>query len=128
VEPRIRIDKWLWAARFFKTRAKARAAITGGKVHLNGTRVKPGKVLAVSDQLRIQRGEDEFQVRVVELTDRRGSAPVAAGMYEEDEDSRLRRETAARQRSLQRAERARRDRRPDKKQRRTLIRFRRGDD
>ena len=88
----IRIDKWLWAARFFKTRSLAREAISGGKVHLNGYRVKPGRALKPGDSLRVQRGEEEFTIVVVELSTRRGPAPVAQTLYEETEESRVRRE------------------------------------
>ena len=68
---KLRLDKWLWAARFFKTRGLARDAIKGGKVQLNGTRVKPGRSLAQGDCLLIRRGEDEYQVTVKDLGDRR---------------------------------------------------------
>lgn len=124
----VRIDKWLWASRFFKTRGKARTAITGGKVHLNGARVKPGKTLSIGDSLRVQRGEEEFNIKVVLLDDRRGPAVEARKMYLEGEQSRLKREAATEERALQRAKRAQRERRPDKKQRRSLIRFRRDQD
>ena len=124
----VRIDKWLWAARFFKTRGKARTAITGGKVHLNGARVKAGRVLSLGDSLRIQRGDEEYNVEISLLSDRRGPAVEAQKMYLEAEESRLKREAAAQDRALQRAARAQRERRPDKKQRRTLIRFRRDQD
>lgn len=125
---KVRIDKWLWAARFFKTRGKARTAITGGKVHLNGARVKAGRVLSLGDSLRIQRGDEEYNVEISLLSDRRGPAVEAQKMYLEEEESRLKREAAAQDRALQRAARAQRERRPDKKQRRTLIRFRRDQD
>jgi len=125
---KVRIDKWLWAARFFKTRGTARTAIAGGKVHLNGARVKPGRTLNVGDRLRIQRGDEEFVVTVTELTDRRGPASEACNLYTEDESARLAREAAAERRALQRAERAGRERRPDKRQRRRIIRFRREGD
>lgn len=120
----VRLDKWLWAARLFKTRGKAREAIVGGKVHLNGSRVKPGKLLQEGDRLRVQRGPEEWSLTVNALSRRRGPAPEAALLYSEDEDSRLRREAAAEQRALQREARAGRERRPDKRQRRKLIRFR----
>ena len=119
----VRIDKWLWAARFFKTRAIARAAIQGGKVSVNGARTKPSKVLNAGDTVRIQRGEDIFTVTVMGITDRRGPAPEAQKLYLETEESRLRREALAEQRALQRSERASRDRRPDKRQRREIIKF-----
>ena len=121
----VRIDKWLWASRFFKTRGKAREAIVGGKVQLNGNRVKPGRTLTAGDTLRIQRGEEEFTVDVVAASDRRGPAAEAQLLYREHPDSAARREAAAMERAAQRAERSGRDRRPDKRQRRRIIRFQR---
>jgi ribosome-associated heat shock protein Hsp15 len=119
----VRIDKWLWAARFFRTRALARDAIKGGKVQLNGTRVKPGRTLSEGDCLLIRRGEDEFEITVRDLGDRRLSAALAQEKYEEDPQSMARREAAAEQRKLDRQARAERQRRPDKRQRRQIIRF-----
>lgn len=119
----VRIDKWLWAARFFKTRSLAREAISGGKVHLNGYRVKPGRALKPADTLSIQRGEEEFVVVVIELSTRRGPAPVAQTLYEESEESRLKRESRLAQRKLEREQNTSRVRRPDKRQRRRLVRF-----
>lgn len=124
----VRIDKWLWAARFFKTRSLARAAIQGGKVQLNGARTKPSKVLNAGDTIRVQRGLDIQTVRVVRISDRRGPASEAQALYEETGESLQRREALAEQRRLQRAERADRERRPDKRQRRQIIRFRRDRD
>lgn len=124
----IRLDKWLWAARFFKTRGLARAAVQGGKVQLNGARSKPGKVLNCGDRLRIQRGEEAFTVVVLGLSDRRGPASEAQRLYEETEESRVRREALARERAQQRKARADRGRRPGKRQRRQIIRFRRSRD
>ena len=119
----VRIDKWLWAARFFKTRSLAREAISGGKVHLNGYRVKPGRALKPGDSLGIQRGEEEFVVIVIKLSTRRGPASVAQTLYEESEESRLKRESRLKQRKLEREQNATRVRRPDKRQRRRLVRF-----
>lgn len=121
----VRLDKWLWAARFFKTRSVAREAISGGKVHLNGNRVKPSRNLNPGDELRIQRGEEELIVRVLELSSRRGPAAVAQSLYEESEENRKRREQLAEERRLQHQQRVglERERRPDKRQRRRLIRF-----
>jgi len=119
----VRIDKWLWAARFFRTRSLAREAIKGGKVQLDGARVKPGRTLSVGDRLSIRRGEDEFRVTVLDLGDRRLSAALAQEKYSEDEDSKARREAAAEQRKLDYQARADRQRRPDKRQRRQIIRF-----
>jgi ribosome-associated heat shock protein Hsp15 len=123
VNSSVRIDKWLWAARFFRTRGLARDAIKGGKVQLNGTRVKPGRTLSEGDRLLIRRGEDEFEITVLDLGDRRLSAQLAQEKYEEAPASRARREAAAEQRRIARQERAERPRRPDKRQRRQIIRF-----
>ena len=120
----VRIDKWLWAARFFKTRMLARGAINGGKVRLNGARVKPGKALSIGDQLSVQRGEEHFDLEVLRLDQRRGPAADAQQMYLESEHSRQQREQFREQRALERAARAERERRPDKRQRRQIMKFR----
>ena len=122
----VRLDKWLWAARFFKTRSVAREAVSGGKVHLNGNRVKPGRALKIGDELQIQRGEEEYIITVLELSIRRGPAPVARTLYKETEDSRIKREKLAEERKLEHQKHSIRERRPDKRQRRRLIRFRGG--
>lgn len=122
----VRLDKWLWAARFFKTRSVAREAVSGGKVHLNGNRAKPGRSLSLGDQLRIQRGEEEYQITVLELGSRREPAVVARTFYKESEESRLKREQIAEQRKLEHEQHAGRERRPDKRQRRRLVRFKSG--
>ena len=119
----VRIDKWLWAARFFKTRGLAREAIKGGKVQLNGTRVKPGRTLSEGDRLSIRRGEDEYEITVADLGDRRLSAALAQEKYVEDPKARARREAAVEQRKLAWQARMDRQRRPDKRQRRQIIRF-----
>ena len=123
METQVRLDKWLWAARFFKTRSMAREAISGGKVHLNGNRAKPARTLTPGDELRIQRGEDEYIITVVELSSRRGPAAVAQTLYEESNEHRERRERLTQERRLQHQQDAGRERRPDKRQRRRLIRF-----
>jgi len=87
-----RIDKWLWAARFFKTRSLANEAVSGGKVHVDGARVKPSKQLQVGQTLEISKGPYEFVVTVDELDERRRSAPGAREMYTESEASQQRRE------------------------------------
>jgi ribosome-associated heat shock protein Hsp15 len=120
---KVRIDKWLWAARFFKTRGLAREAIKGGKVQLNGTRVKPGRTLSEGDSLIIRRGDDEYQVTVTDLGDRRLSAALAQEKYIEDPQAKTRREAAAAQRKLEWQSRMNRQRRPDKRQRRQIINF-----
>jgi ribosome-associated heat shock protein Hsp15 len=119
----VRIDKWLWAARFFKTRALAREAVAGGKVAFNGTRVKPGRVVAKGDELRIQRGEETLTVHVLVCSSRRGPAPEAQKLYRETDESAAQRAVVAAQKALLRAEKAGRERRPDKRQRRQIINF-----
>lgn len=123
----VRVDKWLWAARFYKTRGIARDAIKGGKVRLQGHRVKPGRQLAINDVLSITRGEEEFVVTVLDLGDRRVSATLAQEKFEEHPESILRREAAMEEKKLARQARAERQRRPDKRQRRQIISFTRKD-
>jgi ribosome-associated heat shock protein Hsp15 len=120
---KVRIDKWLWAARFFRTRALARDAIKGGKVQIEGVRVKPGRTLSVGDTLTIRRGDDEFVVTVDDTGDRRLSPALAAEKYSEDPEARARREAAAEQRKLDWQARQDRQRRPDKRQRRQIVKF-----
>ena len=95
-----RIDVWLWAARFYKTRSLAKAAVVGGKVEVGGQGVKPSRMLRVGDALRIRRGEELFEVEVRGLSDVRGSAPVAQQLYAESEDSIARRAAEREQRRL----------------------------
>ncbi len=120
---KVRIDKWLWAARFFKTRSLAKQAIEGGKVQVEGQRVKPSKDLTVGLMLSIRQGVDEKEVKILALTDKRRGAPEAALLYEETEQSRLRRESFAEQRKLAGALLAAPDTKPNKKQRRQIHRF-----
>lgn len=119
----VRLDKWLWAARFFKTRSVAREAVSGGKVHLNGNRAKPGRTINIGDELRIQRGDEEYIITIIEPSIRRGPATVARTLYEESEESRARREKLAEDRKLERQKSAAPERRPDKRQRRRIVRF-----
>ena len=94
----VRIDKWLWAARFYKTRALATEAVTGGRVHLNGARVKPAKDVRIGDTLQIRIGVVEWIVDVKELSEKRGPAKVAQSLYEETPESQRAREQQALQR------------------------------
>jgi ribosome-associated heat shock protein Hsp15 len=94
---RVRIDKWLWAARFFKTRSLASDAVTGGKVLVGGERVKPAKLLQAGDEVRIRLGAFEHIVLVRQVSERRGPATIAATLYEETEASRSAREKLAEQ-------------------------------
>jgi ribosome-associated heat shock protein Hsp15 len=84
---RVRIDKWLWAARFYKTRSQGTEAVEGGKVEINGARVKPAKEVRVGDEVRIRLGPYEHLVVVRGLSDRRGQASVAQALYEETPES-----------------------------------------
>jgi ribosome-associated heat shock protein Hsp15 len=95
-----RIDKWLWAARFFKTRSLATEAVTGGRVHVDGRRVKPAREVRVGEEVAVTVGETTISVVVRDLSDRRGPATLAAGLYEETAASRERREREREQRRL----------------------------
>jgi len=97
-ENKLRIDKWLWAARFFKTRSLAAHAVEAGKVLVNGARAKPAKALKPGDELQIRTPVFEYTVRVAQLTGRRGSATLAAQLYAETDESRRKREAAKRER------------------------------
>ncbi len=97
---RVRVDKWLWAARFFKTRTLATEAVAGGRVHLEGARIKPSRDVHVGDRLEISMGEATITVVVSALGDRRGSASAAALLYDETAESREKRERAREQRRL----------------------------
>ncbi len=120
----LRIDKWLWAARFFKTRSLSRQAISGGKVQLNGARVKPSKLVHSGDKLRLLRGADEYHLTIVALSSRRGPASVAQQLYTESLEDKKKREHLAELRRLQnRANRSGPERRPDKRQRRQIRSF-----
>ncbi|SFI05782.1 heat shock protein Hsp15 [Pseudomonas guineae] len=122
-DDKVRLDKWLWAARFFKTRALAKAAIEGGKVHHRGERCKPGKEPKVGDVYLIRNGFDERSVVVQALSVVRRGAPEAQALYAETPDSVERREQAAAQRKAG-ALGMQTDGRPSKKQRRQLHQFR----
>lgn len=121
-----RLDKWLWCARFFKTRSLAAAAVGGGKVHVNGERAKPSRRLGVGDRLTVsQQGiVAEFDVRGIPL--RRGPAAEAAGHYDETAASHARRAIWKEQQGLAHRSRPRPDTRPDKRERRQLRKLQRG--
>jgi ribosome-associated heat shock protein Hsp15 len=123
-ENKIRLDKWLWASRFFKTRVLAAQAVTGGKVHLHGNRIKPSRVVKIDDCFEIQRGLERFEVIVTGLSERRASASIAAGLYRETESSIEKRKIESEKRKLAAMQRPRSDARPDKKQRRKIRQFR----
>jgi ribosome-associated heat shock protein Hsp15 len=118
--PGLRIDVWLWAARFFKTRALAQKAVAGGHVHANGQRIKASREVRVGDRLEIQRGQERWTVGVTGLARRRGPATEARRLYEETPESRSRRESERERRAIERASAPRYLGRPDKKGRREL--------
>jgi ribosome-associated heat shock protein Hsp15 len=120
----MRVDKWLWAARFYKTRGLAQSAVTGGKVKLNGERVKPAKSLAPGDRLAIRIGELEWLCEVKALSERRGPAEVARKLYEEDEASRALRVAQVADRRAQASGWGERKGRPTKRERREMDRWR----
>jgi ribosome-associated heat shock protein Hsp15 len=119
-----RLDKWLWAARFFKTRAAAAEAIDGGKVHLNGERVKRSKAVKVGDEVRVRLGPYEHRVILKSVSDRRGPASVAALLYEETAESRAQREALIERRRMEMAAGAEDPGRPSKRDRRRIDQLR----
>lgn len=116
----VRIDRWLWAARFYKTRGAATDAVLGGRVHLNGARVKPAKDVRLGDTLEVTVAEVRREIVVRQLSDKRGPAPVAAMLYEETPESLARRERLAAERRLARPLGADLGARPTKRDRRRL--------
>ena len=120
----VRIDKWLWAARFYKTRALAQAAVAAGKVKLMDERVKAAKEVKVGDELAIRIGEFEWTITVAGISSQRGPATVAQKLYVETDDSRARRLAQAADRRAQGSGWGERKGRPTKRERRQIIRFR----
>jgi ribosome-associated heat shock protein Hsp15 len=118
----VRIDKWLWAARFFKTRSLATGAVDAGKVRVNGERVKPARSIKVGDRLDIDNGATEWQVTVQGMSEVRGPAPVAQALYSETESSLARRQKEAEQKKYFREPGAGIKGRPTKRNRRILDR------
>ena len=123
---RVRIDRWLWAARFYKTRSAATDAVAGGQVQVGGERVKPAKEVRVGDTVEIRRGEIRWTVVVTGVAERRGSASVAAGLYDETAESLAAREQQRLERRLARPLGADLDGRPTKQARRRIEALRRG--
>jgi ribosome-associated heat shock protein Hsp15 len=124
----VRLDKWLWAARFFKTRALAKKAIEGGKVQYNGSRAKTSKSVEVGALVRVPQGWDILEVEVLALSDQRRGAPEARELYRETPESVVRREREAEARRLTNQVMQHPLKRPDKKQRREIHRFQRQQD
>ena len=113
----VRLDKWLWAARFYKTRSLARDQIDGGKVHYNGQRSKPGKQVEVGALIRFWQGQDEREVRVLAISDQRKSAPLAQQLYEETAESLKKRAENSEARRFNSQFAPSPERRPDKQER-----------
>ena len=124
MDSRVRIDKWLWAARFIKTRMLASESVNGGKVQLSGQRIKAYVAVKLNDCYQIRRGSDLIEIIVTSLSERRGSATDAALLYHETEASQTRRESEKEQRKLAALQKPRPTSRPDKKQRRKIRQFR----
>ena len=121
-----RIDKWLWAARFFKTRSLATEAVAGGKVEVNGVSAKPSRSVKPGDRIRIRIGPIEHVITVQGIGERRGSAPVARALYEETAESLAERERVAAQRRFAAPPSYEEKGRPSKKDRREMDRWKRG--
>lgn len=124
---KVRIDKWLWAARFYKTRSLATEAIKGGKVTVNGHRAKPSREIEVGDTLTLRQGFDQKTVDVVDLSDKRGPASVAQRLYRETDESIEKREKEKELRQLSNVMRPHGEGRPSKRERRQIHRFTRPD-
>ena len=119
----LRLDKWLWAARFFKTRALATEAVSGGKVHLNGHRVKPGRDVKSGDLLTIHRGGFTFEITVLGINKQRRPAKEAQLLFEESEDSVTARQEQAENQRLANSGQAFSNHRPNKRERRHIVKF-----
>jgi ribosome-associated heat shock protein Hsp15 len=124
---KVRLDRWLWAARLFKTRAQASQEIAGGKVHVNGARAKAAKLVQIGDAVHIRKGPFEFQLTVRGLSERRGPPRDAAALYEEDPNGRRAREQHAEQLRLAPSPSYGGRGRPTKKERRDIERLRDAD-
>ncbi|MDA3978850.1 ribosome-associated heat shock protein Hsp15 [Gallibacterium sp. AGMB14963] len=118
-----RLDKWLWAARFYKTRTLAREMVDGGKVHYNGQRTKPSKEVEVGAMIKLRQGNDEKEVEVLALSNQRRAAPLAQQLYRETEESIKKREQIAWARKANALSMPNPERRPNKKERRDLLKF-----
>ena len=122
----VRIDKWLWAARFFKTRALASKACDLGRIHSNGLEAKPAREVRVGDMLRVKNEAGGFEIEVLALSEMRGPAPVAQGLYRETETSKAERLRLAEERKTMQQYAPLPERRPSKRDRRRIIQFRGG--
>jgi ribosome-associated heat shock protein Hsp15 len=119
----VRLDKWLWVARFYKSRSLAREMVEGGKVHYNGQRSKPSKIVEVGAILTLRQGLDQKTIQILAISEQRKTATEAQQLYLETADSIVKREAMAQARKLNALTMPHPDRRPDKKERRDLIKF-----
>lgn len=119
----VRLDKWLWAARFYKTRNIAKDMIDGGKVHYNNQRTKPSKIVELGAIIKLRQGSDEKIVEIIAISGQRRGAPIAQTLYRETEESVAQREKNAQMRKLNAHYNPNPERRPDKKQRRDILKF-----
>ncbi|BCE02974.1 ribosome-associated heat shock protein Hsp15 [Marinicellulosiphila megalodicopiae] len=120
-ELKVRIDKWLWAARFYKTRSLAKQNVEGGKVHYDGQRIKASKIVEVGQTLRLRIGLEEKTITILAVSDKRLSAPLAQALYEESSESIEKRTAEAQNRKDMNASILAPQKRPDKKQRRDIL-------
>ena len=116
----VRLDIWLWAARFYRTRSLAKQAVETGKVEIGGQHAKPSRSVRVGEALQVRRGEESFEIQVLGVSDNRGPAPVAQALYAESEASRERRALARQQRIAERDGYRAPEHRPDKRARRLI--------
>ncbi|OCG13716.1 heat-shock protein [Gilliamella sp. App6-5] len=119
----VRLDKWLWAARFYKSRSLAREMVEGGKVHYNGQRTKPSKIVEIGAILTLRQGSDQKTIQILAINEQRRTAIEAQQLYQETPDSIAKREAIAQARKLNALTMPHPDRKPDKKERRNLIKF-----
>lgn len=124
----VRIDKWLWAARFFKTRSLAKIALEGGHVHYNGQRAKPSRNVEIGGKLRVRKAQQTFEIEILALSDQRGPAPVAQTLYRETDDSIAQRQRQAELRKLANTALDSPHQKPNKKQRRNIRAIKHGAD
>lgn len=120
----VRVDKWLWAARFFKTRSLASEAAEGGRVQVNGLRAKPAKEIRIGDKIELSIGDQQWELQVAAVSDKRGPAPEARKLYQESANSIARREEAVEKRRLQHEPALEIHGRPTKRDRRLMDRWR----
>ncbi|KKZ53981.1 ribosome-associated heat shock protein Hsp15 [Haemophilus haemolyticus] len=126
-EKEVRLDKWLWAARFYKTRSIAKAMIESGKVHYNNQRAKVSKIVEVGAMLKLRQGNEEKEIKIIALSDQRRGAPEAQLLYQETENSVKKREEIAWARKNNSLSMPHPDRHPNKKERRDLLKFKHQD-